>query len=295
MSKTFPANASHFRYESIALNPAQALTELPARDINRARVPHRTADAQSLREGFQSTRIAPVATGTMAHRTTNRASRRTSDDVWISVVSALDQVSVARILYAAVLKRALDVAVATILLLLLSPLFLFVLLLVRLDSDGPAIYRQQRVGHNAQVFRIFKFRTMTNDPSDEVIWIVDEFGRSRHKLRHDPRVTTVGRWLRRTSVDELPQLINVLRGEMSLIGPRPELPQIVEGYAQWQHARHLVRPGLTGWWQVSGRSDLPMHEHTELDVFYVRRQSFRLDMQIAVKTVRVVFKGEGAF
>lgn len=218
-----------------------------------------------------------------------------NDASWVSVVSATGHVSLPRFVYAMVVKRAFDVMVAATLLLVLSPILALVLLLVRLESPGPAIFDQQRVGRGGRRFRIYKFRTMTHEPSHGTTWFEDEHGHVSHKLRHDPRVTRVGRWLRRSSIDELPQLVNILRGEMSLIGPRPELPQIVETYAPWQHERHLVRPGLTGWWQVSGRSDLPMHENTDLDVFYVRRQSFGLDALIALKTVRVVLKGLGAF
>jgi lipopolysaccharide/colanic/teichoic acid biosynthesis glycosyltransferase len=120
-------------------------------------------------------------------------------------------------------------------------------------------------------------------------------GTMRHKLRQDPRITRVGRWLRRTSVDELPQLINILLGHMSLIGPRPELVEIVDRYEPWQHRRHMVRPGLTGWWQVSGRGNRPMHENTELDLYYVDHLSAGLDLRILIRTVVVVVKGLGAF
>jgi lipopolysaccharide/colanic/teichoic acid biosynthesis glycosyltransferase len=120
-------------------------------------------------------------------------------------------------------------------------------------------------------------------------------GHWQHKIKDDPRVTRVGRLIRRTSIDELPQLINVIRGEMSLIGPRPELPQIVRDYEPWMHRRHLVRPGLTGWWQVRGRSDLPMHEHTDLDIYYVEHVSWRLDLRILKQTVRIVVCGLGAY
>ncbi len=118
--------------------------------------------------------------------------------------------------------------------------------------------------------------------------------RSR-KARNDPRVTRVGRFLRRTSLDELPQLFNVLRGDMSLVGPRPELPEIVATYEAWQHDRHRVLPGLSGWWQIHGRSDKPMHQHTELDIYYVSHVSFLLDVYILLRTLVVVIAGRGAF
>jgi lipopolysaccharide/colanic/teichoic acid biosynthesis glycosyltransferase len=211
------------------------------------------------------------------------------------VLAAVPHCGTGRLFYGLVLKRGIDVVVACLALLGLLPLLLLVALVIRLDSRGPAIFRQQRVGRGGRLFVLYKFRTMQDNAAGNVAWTLDDNGRLRHKHRQDPRVTRVGRWLRRTSMDELPQLINIVKGDMSLIGPRPELPEIVARYEPWQHDRHLVRPGLTGWWQVSGRSDLPMHENTELDLFYVRRLSFQLDWRIALKTVRVVFKGLGAF
>jgi exopolysaccharide biosynthesis polyprenyl glycosylphosphotransferase len=195
----------------------------------------------------------------------------------------------------AICKRSSDILVSAILLTLLAPVLVLAMLAIRLDSQGPAIFAQERIGRCGRPFRILKFRTMTHNPGGELIWLRDHDGRVCHKMHNDPRVTRVGRWLRTTSVDELPQLWNILRGDMSLVGPRPELPAIVATYEPWQHERHRVRPGLTGWWQVSGRSDKPMHEHTELDLYYVRNQSLLLDMQILLKTVVVVFKGIGAF
>lgn len=200
-----------------------------------------------------------------------------------------------RLFYATALKRGIDVLASAIMLIILSPLLGIALLAIKLDSPGPAIFTQNRVGRGGKIFRLYKFRTMTFKPSGDLAWMIDENGEKRHKVRNDPRITRVGNWLRRTSMDELPQLVNIIKGDMSLIGPRPELVQIVENYEPWQHERHIVRPGLTGWWQVSGRSDLPMHENTEFDLYYVRGQSFRLDFLIALKTVRVVVKGLGAF
>lgn len=142
---------------------------------------------------------------------------------------------------------------------------------------------------------MWKFRTMTQSPSDQLVFFIDEDGRRQHKIKDDPRITRLGRILRKTSLDELPQLLNVITGDMSLVGPRPELPQIVANYEPWQHDRHLVRPGITGWWQVSGRSDLPMHENTELDIFYVENISLKLDFKIVKKTVVGVIRGIGAY
>ncbi|CAA9215093.1 MAG: Lipid carrier : UDP-N-acetylgalactosaminyltransferase, partial [uncultured Chloroflexia bacterium] len=197
--------------------------------------------------------------------------------------------------YVRFLKRFVDMVVASTLLLILSPLLVLVAIAIHLDSPGPFLFRQTRIGRENRSFSIYKFRTMTHRPNDELVLVRDADGVLRHKVRNDPRVTRVGRWLRRTSIDELPQLLNILMGQMSLVGPRPELPQIVETYESWQHRRHLVRPGLTGWWQVSGRSDRPMHEHTELDIYYVEHQSFWLDVRILLLTMLVVVKGLGAF
>lgn len=216
-------------------------------------------------------------------------------EVWRALMTALRDVSLPRLLYVTFMKRLLDITAAVLFMAVLAPLFIAVVLLVRLDSPGKAIFRQPRVGRGGREFMLYKFRSMQDNPTGNIDWVVDENGRKCHKLRKDPRVTRMGRWLRRTSIDELPQLVNVIKGDMSLIGPRPELPEIARHYEPWQHDRHLVRPGLTGWWQVSGRSDLPMHENTELDLFYVRRQSFRIDVLIALRTIRVVFKGLGAF
>jgi len=116
-----------------------------------------------------------------------------------------------------------------------------------------------------------------------------------HKALDDPRVTPLGRYLRRASLDELPQLVNVLRGQMSLVGPRPELPWIVARYEPWQHARHVVPPGMTGWWQINGRSELPLHLNTQLDLFYIQNFSVLLDLRILARTLGVVIRGRGAF
>jgi lipopolysaccharide/colanic/teichoic acid biosynthesis glycosyltransferase len=223
------------------------------------------------------------------------ATSQPNEESWLAVVSGLQEVSAGRLLYLTVIKRGIDLLASVALLILLSPILLLAILLIRLDSPGPALFAQERIGRGGRPFRLYKFRTMEHNPTGELVWLEDEHGERRHKLRDDPRITRVGRWLRRTSMDELPQLVNVIRGQMSLVGPRPELPEIVAGYDPWQHERHLVRPGLTGWWQVSGRSDKPMHEHTEFDLYYVRRMSFRLDLLIALRTVRVVARGLGAF
>jgi exopolysaccharide biosynthesis polyprenyl glycosylphosphotransferase len=198
-------------------------------------------------------------------------------------------------LYASVLKRMIDIIVASVALLLLAPLLIIVAVAIRMESSGPALYRQQRVGRQGRVFTIYKFRTMVNDPGHGLRLLEGPDGTWHHKVRNDPRITHLGAILRRTSIDELPQLLNILVGHMSLIGPRPELVEIVRTYEPWQHRRHKVRPGLTGWWQVSGRGNRPMHENTELDLYYVDHLSPGLDFKILFRTVVVVAKGLGAF
>lgn len=218
-----------------------------------------------------------------------------STDAWLTFLDVADSISIARALYVTWIKRSLDVIGALSLLIVLGPLMALIALAIRLESGGDVIFQQERVGRDGELFTVFKFRTMIPDRRTRQIPFLGEERRRSHKTPRDPRVTSVGAILRRTSLDELPQLVNVLRGEMSFIGPRPELPQIVANYEPWQHERHLVRPGLSGWWQVVGRSDLPMHENTELDIYYVRNCSLMLDLQIFMRTFGALLKGRGAF
>jgi len=194
-------------------------------------------------------------------------------------------------------KRLFDLVIAVPAVVILSPLMAIIAAAIRLESEGPVIFAQQRVGENGALFSMLKFRSMVKDAEvlrDKVVRLSSD-GRVIHKTRHDPRVTRVGRILRRTSLDELPQLLNVIKGEMSLVGPRPELPWLVERYEPWQRQRFAVPPGITGWWQVNGRSDDPMHLHTEDDLYYIQNYSVLLDLQILWRTVGVVVKGKGAF
>jgi exopolysaccharide biosynthesis polyprenyl glycosylphosphotransferase len=216
-------------------------------------------------------------------------------DGWTAALLQARSIGVPRLLYALVLKRWIDAALATVALVVLSPLLLLIALAVCIDSRGPALFRQTRIGRGGDPFVVFKFRTMVADADPTLVRFRAEDGTLQHKIKNDPRVTRVGKVLRRTSLDELPQLLNVVRGEMSLVGPRPELPEIVQTYEPWQHRRHLVRPGMTGWWQVQGRSELPMHKHTELDLFYVANLSMGLDVEVMMRTFRVVLFGSGAF
>lgn len=239
---------------------------------------------------------APVGSKAGIHRQAIRAVHLESEgDSWTSLLLLAQSYGAGRLLYCLVFKRWLDVALACLLLIGLAPLLLAVALALWLESGGPAVFRQVRIGMNGRLFVVYKFRTMIPDRRKDNTPLEVTDRRLRHKTKNDPRVTRLGSLLRRTSVDELPQLLNVIRGDMSLVGPRPELPEIVARYAPWQHQRHLVRPGLTGWWQVQGRSDLPMHENTELDVYYVVHQSFRLDVRIMWKTFGALLSRSGAF
>jgi exopolysaccharide biosynthesis polyprenyl glycosylphosphotransferase len=195
------------------------------------------------------------------------------------------------------LKRLFDIAASALLIALLSPLLLLIALLIRLESPGPVFFLQERIGEHGRRFKMIKFRSMYADADRRWHEVArrDETGRLIHKISDDPRVTRVGRKLRRTSLDELPQLLNVLRGEMSLVGPRPEMPYIAAEYEPWQWQRFRVPPGMTGWWQVNGRSDKPMHLHTEDDLYYIQNYSFWLDLRILFKTLIVVWQGHGAY
>jgi exopolysaccharide biosynthesis polyprenyl glycosylphosphotransferase len=197
-----------------------------------------------------------------------------------------------------VLKGAFDRFVAAFALLLLSPLFIGLAVAVRMGSTGPALFRQVRVGRDGSRFMMLKFRSMYADAEDRLAELSEQ---SDHgdgllfKMRNDPRITRVGKFLRKYSLDELPQLINVLNGSMSLVGPRPPLPGEVERYEVHVHRRLLVKPGVTGLWQVSGRSDLSWEESVRLDLRYVENWSLSEDLLILWKTARAVTAGAGAY
>ena len=196
-----------------------------------------------------------------------------------------------------VVKRVFDLVISTFTLLVAWPIMLVIAVAIKFDSPGPAVFVQERIGENGQPFNMFKFRSMVVDAEQLASSVVheDDEGVLIHKLPDDPRVTRIGQFIRRMSLDELPQLFNVLRGEMSLVGPRPELPSLVEHYETWQRRRFAVPPGMTGWWQVNGRSDRLMHLHTEDDLYYIQNYSPLLDIQILWRTVGVVLRGRGAF
>jgi lipopolysaccharide/colanic/teichoic acid biosynthesis glycosyltransferase len=200
-------------------------------------------------------------------------------------------------------KRALDITASLALLIILTPLLVTLMLLVWSTSAGPALFRQERMGRDRRPFSMLKLRTMAVGQDDRIHrdYVTSLLSgdpepatsprSGLYKLDADPRVTRVGSWLRRTSLDELPQLVNVLRGEMSLVGPRPVLPWEAEMFGEPYQRRFAVRPGLTGLWQVSGRSRLTMGKALELDVEYVARRSFAFDLMILIRTVPAVLRG----
>lgn len=195
------------------------------------------------------------------------------------------------------LKRAFDLAIAGATLLVALPFMAVITLLIKMDSAGPVIFRQQRVGENGRLFSMYKFRSMIDNAEQlqaEISQVTEE-GAIIFKKADDPRVTRIGRFLRHTSLDELPQLINVVKGDMSLVGPRPELPFLVGQYEPWQHKRFAVPQGMTGWWQINGRADKPLHLHTEDDIYYVQNYSLWMDIYILLKTPWVVIRGKGAY
>jgi exopolysaccharide biosynthesis polyprenyl glycosylphosphotransferase len=196
-----------------------------------------------------------------------------------------------------VLKRAFDIVGATLLLILLSPVLGLIALAIKLTSRGPVIYRSLRPGIGGDPFACFKFRTMYEnaDQLQEDLEEHNEHSGPLFKMRDDPRVTPVGRFLRRWSLDELPQLFNVLRGEMSLVGPRPLPQRDYERLENWHRKRYLVLPGMTGLWQVSGRAELDFDELVRLDFLYLERWSIFLDLSILLKTIPAVIRRRGAW
>lgn len=194
-------------------------------------------------------------------------------------------------------KRSVDLIGATVFLLIFAIPLVFIALVVKLDSKGPVIFKQTRVGKNGKYFTFYKFRSMYTDADQRIAQLL-EFNETKgatFKMKNDPRVTRVGRFLRRTSIDEIPQLLNIILGQMSLVGPRPGLPREIMRYQPWQYRRLEVTPGLTGLWQVSGRSSIGFEEMIKLDIYYVEHYSFMLDVKILFKTVAAVLSGKGAY
>ena len=195
------------------------------------------------------------------------------------------------------IKRTMDIALSTIGLILCIPLFIAVAIAIKRDSPGPVIFKQQRVGKDGKTFTMYKFRTMVVNAEE----ILDELLSKNEadgpvfKIKEDPRVTKLGKWLRKTSIDELPQLWNVLKGNMSLVGPRPPLEREVVQYDNYQRQRLSVKPGITCYWQVSGRSNITFDEWVELDIKYIQEQSLWTDIKLLFKTIGAVLRKDGAY
>lgn len=195
-------------------------------------------------------------------------------------------------------KRTMDIIGAMIGLISLSWLFLIVAVLIKLeDPKGPVFFKQIRVGKDGKQFYMYKFRSMVIDAEKRLKELLNynEVSGAMFKMKNDPRVTKVGKFIRKTSIDELPQLWNVLKGEMSLVGPRPPLPREVEQYTEYDKQRLLVTPGCTGLWQVSGRNDLGFNEMVELDLKYIRERSILYDLKIILKTIKIMIKPNSAY
>ena len=185
------------------------------------------------------------------------------------------------------MPRLVDILTAALALVVLSPFLLVAALAIKLGSRGPVFYRQRRVGRDEREFEMLKLRTMVQGS--------DPVGVGTVVTRDDPRVTRAGRFLRRTSLDEVPNLVNVLRGEMAIVGPRPTIPAQVDDYTPFQRRRHEVLPGITGWAQVQGRAGIPWEERIELDVWYVEHRSLALDLRILLRTARLLVTGHGLY
>ncbi len=194
-----------------------------------------------------------------------------------------------------IVKRALDIAGSLIFLVLLSPILLTVLIVLAITTGGKPLFAQERVGHCGRRFKMYKFRTMRLDADKLQHLVKNEKDGPIFKCRFDPRITRLGRWLRKTSIDELPQLVSVLLGDMSLVGPRPPVPKEVVQYKPWQRRRLAVKPGLTCLWQVSGRSDVGFEDWVRMDIWYLRNQSLWTDLKLLVRTPLKVIMCKGAY
>lgn len=193
-------------------------------------------------------------------------------------------------------KRVIDIGCSAAGIIVLSPLFIIMTVLIRLDSKGPIFFSQERVGKNGRIFKMYKFRSMVVNAEElkKKLLKENEMSGPMFKMKEDPRITGIGKFIRRTSIDELPQLFNILKGDMSLVGPRPSLPNEVKKFDKWMLKRLEVKPGLTCYWQVMGRSSIDFEEWMELDVKYVEERSFLLDLKLIFRTVGVLLGDENA-
>ena len=195
------------------------------------------------------------------------------------------------------IKRGLDVLISSIALVILSPIFLILAILIKIDSKGPVFFKHTRIGKNGTTFKMYKFRTMYDNAEDMIKEFTPEQmkeWKENYKLTNDPRITKMGKFLRKTSIDEIPQLINILKGDLSLIGPRPVIEEELEKYEENKEKFLSVKPGLTGYWAANGRSNTSYDERMKMELYYVDNISFKLDVKIFLKTILSVIKKEGA-
>ena len=195
------------------------------------------------------------------------------------------------------IKRLMDVILSVIALIVLAPLFLCTAIAIRIESKGKVIFSQSRTGKNGKVFLMYKFRSMYNDAEERrcILLEQNEMDGPVFKIAKDPRVTKVGRFIRKTSIDELPQLINIIKGDMSIVGPRPLVIYETEEFDYYENLRHQVKPGLSCYWQISGRNDVSFHRWIRLDMKYLKEMNLWTDLKIIMKTFGVVFTGKGAY
>ena len=197
----------------------------------------------------------------------------------------------------AIFKRVFDIAIGSVIVVLLIPILPLVALMIKLDTRGPVFFKQDRVGQNGKIFKFYKFRSMVHRAEEGI----DGLNRDNEqegpvfKIRSDPRITSVGRFLRRSSLDEIPQMFNVLKGDMTIVGPRPPLPGEVANYQPWHMSRLAVKPGITCLWQISGRSHIGFNEWMRLDIEYLKTRSFKTDLLIFLKTIPAVIGRRGAY
>lgn len=223
------------------------------------------------------------------------ASRISTDDIGGIPLLSIKEIGLKG--FNAFLKRFSDLAISATVLIILSPILLLVSIAIKLDSKGPVFFKQIRIGKDGEVFFCYKFRSMINEAEKYFEDVVKVTGKDviRFKAKGDPRITRVGKIIRKLSIDELPQLINVLKGDMSLVGPRPSVPREYEKFTEWHKKRLRVKPGMTGLWQVSGRSELPFEDMVRLDIYYIENWSLWFDFKILLRTIPTVLLGSGAY
>jgi lipopolysaccharide/colanic/teichoic acid biosynthesis glycosyltransferase len=269
---------------------------MPAESLNVTVAPVYSSNGSKQHHPSSATAPMPIANGS-DHMHSNGWSGRTQTAAVALPGQNFEALAREEGLYVRGGKRLLDVVGSLVALVLTAPVLAFVALLIKLESPGPVLYRSTRIGRNGRPFTFFKLRSMVNgaDRHRHHLSHLNEADGPVFKICNDPRVTRIGRLLRTTSLDEIPQFLNVLNGEMSLVGPRPPIPEEVAQYEPWQMRRLEVRPGITCLWQISGRSRIGFQEWMRLDLEYIKHQSLALDLKILLRTVPAVLSREGAY